>query len=995
MLNKLSIENINNQLVAQGVPGGELLSKPAIALTGDETPPVQPWVVVVAVLGLLLLVALIGRISLMRWRTTSRRLTGAIGGAVADQQDLPPSLRGKYRAQKVLGSGGSGVVLEACQITRRKRDLWIGSGGKQENVTAWRAVKLVHSVGRKLQNNEVHQLVREAALLGRINNRHVVHFYESGLSLDGKVFWIVMEKLDGLTLREVLKNFGPLNEVEAIKVGLEVCAGLKAIHQLQVIHRDLKPGNVMRAADGVHKIIDLGTALDVDHTAVPVPRAGSSRGASSRGRLSESIDAVSAPQICFAGTPVYASPENFLEGAPLSFASDTWSLSMTLFELVAGKLPFDRNLDAVQMGAVIAGDMEQPVADVRDVAPEEVRAGLSSAFAAVLATGLEKRADRRFQTADSMASTLYSCMVDGGEGSYSTFISYRVASEKFHAALLHEALNNTVTPAGHRVINYLDVKRLVSSDWEKGFSQGLLKSLVALPLVSAGFLEPMMTLTGGAVDRPDNVAKELQIMHAMIDSREDGVVETAGKLEAVYPILVGKPIDDRDKRTGNFFGDGSAKALGQLVEKVSPATTKAVEEFLDKSGVAISEGTRNRTVASTVSRLLALQGAQLWNHGELQPGVIAPDGEIWKEVQRAPPVPSLDLHQLQMLQAQLRNLVPKIHEVVDRAHADHMKRQPAVVRGLSFKDVVPLSLQNVGLIQRDFDRSKKVPMSGMPLGNASVGEQLASGWSGTASGVSSPSVERQTQRARSMQSLSRTPLGSSARHLEETASGINTSFNKLSNPDSSSILGEIGTWDTESVESHAERKLLSSTQQGAIEAASAPPLLLVDRASFRSMPTLPGPGERLRVAIPPRWEGSTSSLLGTNTITPGSNTSNGTESIAVAWPRPPLTPDTRTASPLTGQYPRVRSAGTALEAGWDQNCPSPLGAPSPAFLASDTLPSGAAGDAQDPSAQLGDDARQLRELLAKKARLVHQTSLIDSLTATLSSLRRRAVPASR
>ncbi|KAJ1481464.1 hypothetical protein T484DRAFT_1807276, partial [Baffinella frigidus] len=145
-----------------------------------------------------------------------------------------------------------------------------------------------------------------AALLGRINNRHVVHFYESGLSLDGKVFWIVMEKLDGLTLREVLKNFGPLNEVEAIKldqvlknfgpldeveaikrdsfvdtasvlnssgpldedkaikldqvlknfgpldeveaikVGLEVCAGLKAIHQLQVIHRDLKVTSCVR-----------------------------------------------------------------------------------------------------------------------------------------------------------------------------------------------------------------------------------------------------------------------------------------------------------------------------------------------------------------------------------------------------------------------------------------------------------------------------------------------------------------------------------------------------------------------------------------------------------------------------------------------------------------------------------------------------------------------------------------------------------------------------
>jgi len=186
-------------------------------------------------------------------------------------------------------------------------------------------------------------------------------------------------------------------------------------------------------------------------------------------------------------------------------------------------------------GAVIAGDLESPSPDIRDVTgTDEIRAGLSTAFAKVVAKGLAKKVEDRYQTADELVSALYGCLVDSKERVYSTFISYRVFSEKIHASLLHEVLNNTVTPGGHRVVNYLDTQRLVKGeDWEKGFSQGLLNSLVALPMVSRGYLGPLTELQGTPDDHVDNVLKELQIMHALMDPHRPRGRDCPGQLEVI------------------------------------------------------------------------------------------------------------------------------------------------------------------------------------------------------------------------------------------------------------------------------------------------------------------------------------------------------------------------------------------------------------------------------------------------------------------------------
>jgi len=287
---------------------------------------------------------------------------------------------------------------------------------------------------------------------------------------------------------------------------LEVCAGLKAIHEMGVLHRDLKPSNLMSAAGGQHKIIDLGAAFVTEPEEQQPVR--SKKGKQQRELMNSLRTVQTGAGVRFAGTPAYAAPETFLQEGELTFASDIWSLSLTLFELVTGKLPF-QVADAFNASRVIAGDLDIPIASVVEYVPDRQ---LTATFADVVAHGLRKHARQRIQTADELSSALYWCLVEEGAASYSTFISFRAESERVHAQLLHEVLNNTVTPAGHRVINYFDAQRLQPGG---DLEEGLLNCVVALPCVSAGLIGPLTQLRGHPLDKLDYMARELQVMQAL------------------------------------------------------------------------------------------------------------------------------------------------------------------------------------------------------------------------------------------------------------------------------------------------------------------------------------------------------------------------------------------------------------------------------------------------------------------------------------------------
>ena len=475
----------------------------------------------------------------------------------------------------------------------------------------------------------------------------------------------------------------PLKEKEKNSMEAEICSesfaatvfpGAMAQNTAAPRIQRLESAELVRrgshSSEFTYKLIDLGSAVHTRDV--------------SKGRADENSSLATFTQNEFAGTPAYSSPESFLDPSAVSFAADVWSLGVTIFHLVSRQLPFDCST-TVATSISIASDLNSRAPDIRDVVSENLRSCLSSSFAEVLARCLEKRLENRFCTVDELATGLHGCLVHLGEEIYTVFISYREASERFHALLLFDLLNNTTTPAGHRVIVYLDSKRLVKGeDWEEGFSFGLLNSLVALPLISEGVLQPLLRLTGAESDAPDNVLKELIMMQVLKDG--------PANLEVIFPILIGKPRSPRDSHypgTGNFFKESSSK-LDLLCDHVSLPLMNAVIKFLEAHSISVPETLTRQTVKSTIQTILALQGAKIWDHPEIQPEIMEEDTAICRQLAANPPDPSLDMSNLCMLKAEIRSLVPGIHQVIDRAYFKAAKvamKQRLIIGRFSSKNI--------------------------------------------------------------------------------------------------------------------------------------------------------------------------------------------------------------------------------------------------------------------------------------------------------------------
>lgn len=275
--------------------------------------------------------------------------SGALRGRTLDQ---------KYYLESKLGVGGMGTVYRA-------RRLLIGD-------TA--AVKVLHPE-QMTDSNAIERFRREAQTAARLKHPNVVTVYDFGISKDGLAY-LVMELAEGESLGRLIEQQGTLPEATAAEIIRQVCAAMDEAHRQGVVHRDIKPDNILvqTIPDGVNvKVLDFGIAAVRDITASRLTRTGS-----------------------IVGTPYYMSPEQCL-GEELDGRSDIYGLGIVLFEMLTGVLPFNSPTPT----AVVVQQVNQAPPRLRTL-----NANISPAVEAVVLHALEKQREARPQTAGDLAREL-------------------------------------------------------------------------------------------------------------------------------------------------------------------------------------------------------------------------------------------------------------------------------------------------------------------------------------------------------------------------------------------------------------------------------------------------------------------------------------------------------------------------------------------------------------------------------------------------------------
>ena len=238
---------------------------------------------------------------------------------------LGQTINGRYAVIRKLGEGGMGAVYLAEQVSMSRKV----------------ALKILH--GHFARDEEfVRRFRLEARLAAALNHRNVITVHDFDQAEDGSLF-IAMEYLEGRTLSEVIRQDGALAVGRAVRFGMQIAQGLEAAHRAGVIHRDIKPHNIMAVGRGDDlKLMDFGIARLMDAEGSGLTRTG-----------------------MVMGTPAYMAPEQ-IEGGEITEQTDIYAFGIVLYELLTGRVPFT----ASSPRAVLTKHLQEAPVPLRTVRPE-------------------------------------------------------------------------------------------------------------------------------------------------------------------------------------------------------------------------------------------------------------------------------------------------------------------------------------------------------------------------------------------------------------------------------------------------------------------------------------------------------------------------------------------------------------------------------------------------------------------------------------------------
>ncbi len=268
-------------------------------------------------------------------------------------------LAGRYEIREEVGKGGMALVYKAwCNLLNR-----------------YVAIKVLKEEFKD-DKEFVHRFNVEAQAAARISNPHVVSIYDVGYQ--SGMYYIVMEYIEGITLKEYIAEKGNLSWREAVSYAAQIAEGLEAAHKNHVIHRDIKPQNIIMTPEGVLKVTDFGIA----------------RASNSQATMTMANTAI--------GTVHYLSPEQ-ARGGYTDARCDIYSLGVVLYEMLTGILPFT---DESPVAVAIKHIQESP-APIRELNPK-----IPESVARVTMRAMNKDPEARYATAGEFVKDLRQVLID-------------------------------------------------------------------------------------------------------------------------------------------------------------------------------------------------------------------------------------------------------------------------------------------------------------------------------------------------------------------------------------------------------------------------------------------------------------------------------------------------------------------------------------------------------------------------------------------------------
>jgi eukaryotic-like serine/threonine-protein kinase len=291
----------------------------------------------------------------------------AVDGTVLDQQPAPAAadpnlgtlLAGKYRLESLLGRGGMGAVYKATHVMLGRPV----------------AVKMIKPdlVGSP---EMVRRFQREARAATSLDHPHIVRVYDLGETDDGTLY-IAMEFVEGATLKDAIRSGGPMAPERIARFAAMVASALSTAHRQHVVHRDLKPQNLVLTTNSQGqeslKLLDFGIAKTFEDGATQLTAAGYAL-----------------------GTPHYMAPEQ-ATGKEIDGRADIYALGVIVYEMLVGDVPFN---DA-STPAILIKHMTEPPEP-----PSRRRPGIHPALETIALTCLEKDPQRRYQSASDVTAAL-------------------------------------------------------------------------------------------------------------------------------------------------------------------------------------------------------------------------------------------------------------------------------------------------------------------------------------------------------------------------------------------------------------------------------------------------------------------------------------------------------------------------------------------------------------------------------------------------------------